>query len=87
VRKRGIELFVPPNVCRSSHFNPKVPVSFKFFTSDEILESVQLEGFDKVIEAYDNINSNEDFMDYKSQNHDDHRFVVVNKKIQAQQEV
>ena len=55
VRKRGSELFVPPNVCRLSHFNPNVPSSFKFVTSDELLESVRLEGFDKVIEAYDNI--------------------------------
>jgi len=28
VRKCGAELFVPPNVCRLSHFNPKVPTSF-----------------------------------------------------------
>jgi len=55
IRKCGSELFVPPNVCRPSHFNPKVPVSIKFVTSDELLESVRLEGFDKVIEAYDNI--------------------------------
>lgn len=37
VRKRGKEFFVPPNVCRPSHFNPKVPVSFKFVTSEELL--------------------------------------------------
>jgi len=28
VRKRGKELFVPPSVCRPSHFNPNVPKSF-----------------------------------------------------------
>jgi len=63
VKKRGKELFVPPSVCRPSHFNPKVPKSFSFFTSDEILESVQLEGFDKVIEAYDNLGEVEKFND------------------------
>jgi len=61
VRKRGKELFVPPNVCRPSHYNPRVPESFRFATSGDVLESIQLEGFEKVIEAYDNLDVGENF--------------------------
>lgn len=61
VKKCGAELFVPPNVCRPSHYNPKVPESFRFVTSDDVLESIQLGGFEKVIEAYDNLNVSENF--------------------------
>ena len=60
VRKRGEELFVPPNVCRPSHYNPCVPESFSFVTSDGILACIQLEGFEKVIEAYDNLDNTEE---------------------------
>ena len=67
VRKRGKELFVPPNVCRLSHYNPNVPKSFRFVTSADILEDIQLEGFEKVIEACDNLDTEENFNYEKSE--------------------
>ena len=83
VRKRGKELFVPPNVCRPSHYNPYVPESFRFVTSDDVLESVQLEGFDKVIEAYDDIEATGTDNDKQTAKTETKRPIVRNKKAEA----
>lgn len=48
IKKSG-QLFVPPGVVRESKFQPLIPNSYYFTTTQEELKWMELEGFDKVI--------------------------------------
>ena len=48
----GKEIFVPPGICRESHYKPLIPNCCKFTTTDEDLQDIELEGFDDVMKTY-----------------------------------
>jgi hypothetical protein len=43
-------LFVPPGVVRKSNFQPSVPSSYCYITTQEDLDKVELAGFERLVQ-------------------------------------
>ena len=62
VHKKG-SLFIPPSICRESHFLPVVPECYRFTLTVEELDSIELVGFAEVISNYKKLIAGDDFID------------------------